>query len=238
MHHLREEIPVVHRWAGVNMHRSLSWLLGASLVLLLLPGVANPATPLTEDNTAPGESPKGTETIVLAGGCFWCLESDLEKLPGVVEAVSGYSGGHVASPSYRQVSSGNTGHREVVEVTFDSQILPLEHLLQVFWRNIDPLDEGGQFCDRGEQYTSAIFVATPQQRQVAEASLEVVQAQLADQPIATSILAASPFYPAEDDHQNYAKTNSLRYNYYRWSCGRDRRLKEVWGDTKPGLGEA
>ena len=219
-------------------HRSLAWLLGASLLLLLLPNGANLAAPLKEGSTTPGENPRGTETIVLAGGCFWCLESDLEKLPGVMEAVSGYSGGHVASPSYRQVSSGNTGHREVVEVTFDNQALPLEDLLQVFWRNIDPLDNGGQFCDRGEQYTSAIFVATPQQRQVAEASLNAVQTQLGDQPIVTPILPVSPFYPAEDYHQNYAKINSIRYNYYRWSCGRDRRLKEIWGDTMPASGEA
>jgi len=222
----------------MTMHRPLSWLLGASLLLLLLPAGANPATPLEEDNTTPGATPASTETIVLAGGCFWCLEHDLEKLEGVEEAVSGYSGGHVASPSYRQVSSGNTGHREVVEVTFDSQILPLEELLQAFWYNIDPLDNGGQFCDRGEQYTSAIFVATPQQRQVAEASLEAAQAQLADQPIITPILDASPFYPAEDYHQNYAETHSLRYNYYRWSCGRDRRLKDVWGNAKVESGEA
>jgi len=222
----------------MTMHRPLSWLLGTSLLLLLLPAGANPATPLEEDNTTPEATPASTETIVLAGGCFWCLEHDLEKLEGVEEAVSGYSGGHVASPSYRQVSSGNTGHREVVEVTFDSRILPLEELLQAFWRNIDPLDNGGQFCDRGEQYTSAIFVATPQQRQVAEASLEAAQAQLADQPIITPILDASPFYPAEDYHQNYAETHSLRYNYYRWSCGRDRRLKDVWGNAKVESGEA
>jgi len=225
----------------MTMYRSLSWLLGASLLLLLLPAGAFPVTPLEEDNTTPGATPASTETtetIVLAGGCFWCLEHDLEKLEGVEDAVSGYSGGHVASPSYRQVSSGNTGHREVVEVTFDSRILPLEELLQAFWRNVDPLDNGGQFCDRGEQYTSAIFVATPQQRQVAEASLEAAQAQLADQPIITPILDASPFYPAEDYHQNYAETHSLRYNYYRWRCGRDRRLKDVWGNAKVDSGEA
>ena len=222
----------------MTMHRSLTWLLGASLFLWLLPGGANLAAPLQEGGAPPGESPASTETIVLAGGCFWCLESDLEKLPGVVEAVSGYSGGHVANPSYRQVTSGNTGHREVVEVTFDSQVLPLEDLLQAFWRNIDPLDNGGQFCDRGEQYTSAIFVATAQQRDVAEASLDAVQAQLAHQPIATPVLSAAAFYPAEDYHQNYAKTHPVRYKYYRWSCGRDRRLKQLWGDTRSESGEA
>lgn len=215
----------------MTMHRSLAWLLGTSLLLALLPSGATPAAPLKEASTPPEETQTTPETIVLAGGCFWCLESDLEKLPGVVEAVSGYSGGHVASPSYRQVSSGNTGHREVVEVAFDSQVLPLEDLLQVFWRNIDPLDEGGQFCDRGEQYTSAIFVATPQQREAAEASLDAVQARFTDQPIATPILPAAAFYPAEDYHQNYAKINPIRYNYYRWSCGRDRRLKQLWGDN-------
>ena len=222
----------------MTMHRSLTWLLGASLFLWLLPGGANLAAPLQEGGAPPGESPASTETVVLAGGCFWCLESDLEKLPGVVEAVSGYSGGHVANPSYRQVTSGNTGHREVVEVTFDSQVLPLEDLLQVFWRNIDPLDNGGQFCDRGEQYTSAIFVATAQQRDVAEASLDAAQAQLAHQPIATPVLPAAAFYPAEDYHQNYAKTHPVRYKYYRWSCGRDRRLKQLWGDARSESGEA
>lgn len=221
-----------------TMNRPLAWLLSASFLFLPLTGGTTLATPMEESSTNPGDPTESTETIVLAGGCFWCLESDLEKLPGVVEVVSGYSGGHVARPSYRQVSSGNTGHREVVVVTFDNRILPLENLLQVFWRNIDPLDDSGQFCDRGEQYTSAIFVDTPQQREVAEASLNAVQAQFIDQPIATSILAASPFYPAEDYHQNYAKTNSLRYNYYRWTCGRDRRLKEVWGDSKPVSEEA
>ncbi len=222
----------------MTMHRPLAWLLGASLLLLLLPSDANPAAPLKEAGATPGDAPDSTETIVLAGGCFWCLESDLEKLPGVVEAVSGYSGGHVASPSYRQVSSGKTGHREVVEVTFDSRILPLADLLQAFWRNIDPLDPGGQFCDRGDQYTSAIFVATPQQREAAAASLDGAQTRLANQAIVTPILPAATFYPAEDYHQNYAKDHPLRYNYYRWSCGRDRRLKQLWGDNMPAPGKA
>ena len=222
----------------MTLHRPLTWFLGASLFLLLLPGVATLAAPLQEGATPPEQpTPASTETIVLAGGCFWCLESDLEKLPGVVEAVSGYSGGHVASPSYGQVVSGNTGHREVVEVTFDSQVLPLEDLLQAFWRNVDPLDDGGQFCDRGEQYTSAIFVATAQQRDVAETSLDEVQARLTDQPVVTPVLSAAPFYPAEDYHQNYAKTHPVRYRYYRWSCGRDRRLKQLWGDATSGSGE-
>ncbi len=222
----------------MTLHRPLTWLLGASLFLLLLPAGATLAAPLQEDTTPPEQpTPASTETIVLAGGCFWCLESDLEKLPGVVEAVSGYSGGHVPSPSYRQVVSGNTGHREVVEVTFDSQVLPLEDLLQAFWRNIDPLDDGGQFCDRGEQYTSAIFVATAQQRDVAETSLDDVQARLIDQPVVTPVLPAATFYPAEDYHQNYAKTHPVRYRYYRWSCGRDRRLKQLWGDATSGSGE-
>ena len=222
----------------MTLHRPLTWLLGASLFLLLLPAGATLAAPLQEDATPPEQpTPASTETIVLAGGCFWCLESDLEKLPGVVEAVSGYSGGHVPSPSYRQVVSGNTGHREVVEVTFRSEVLPLEDLLQAFWRNIDPLDDGGQFCDRGEQYTSAIFVATAQQRDVAETSLDEVQARLTGQLVVTPVLPAATFYPAEDYHQNYAKTHPVRYRYYRWSCGRDRRLKQLWGDATSGSGE-
>jgi len=218
------------------MHRSLAWLIGASLFILLLPSGPNLANPLDEPGKPPGEAQetRATETIVLAGGCFWCLESDLEKLPGVVEAVSGYSGGRVANPTYKDVSSGRTGHREVVQVTFDGQVLPLEELLQVFWRNIDPLDDGGQFCDRGEQYTSAIFVENIQQQQVAEASLEALQAQFTDQAIATPILPAAPFYPAEDYHQNYAKNNTITYSYYRFRCGRDRRLKQLWDSNMDG----
>lgn len=172
------------------------------------------------------------EEIVLAGGCFWCLESDLEKLPGVIEAVSGYSGGTVENPSYRMVSSGTTGHLEVVKVTFDPQLIPLPELLKTFWRNIDPLDGGGQFCDRGEQYSSAIFAGTEAQQQAAEASLAVTRQDLDGQPVATTIRPAAPFYPAEEYHQDYARKNRVTYNYYRWRCGRDRRLREVWSDKE------
>ena len=172
------------------------------------------------------------EEIVLAGGCFWCLESDLEKLPGVIDAVSGFSGGTVENPSYRMVSSGGTGHLEVVKVTFDPQVLPLPNLLERFWRNIDPLDGGGQFCDRGEQYSSAIFAGTEEQKQAALESLDMVRQALDGQTIATRIRPAAPFFPAEDYHQDYAKRNKVKYNYYRWRCGRDRRLKEVWKEEE------
>ena len=172
------------------------------------------------------------EEIVLAGGCFWCLESDLEKLPGVIDAVSGYSGGTVENPSYRMVSSGTTGHLEVVKVTFDPRILPLPTLLRSFWRNIDPLDGGGQFCDRGEQYSSAIFTATEVQEQAARESLEAIRPAFGGQPIATAIRPSAPFFPAEDYHQDYARKQKLKYDYYRWRCGRDRRLNEVWSDKE------
>lgn len=184
-------------------------------VLLLLAGPAHAAV----------------EEAVLAGGCFWCLEHDLETLPGVLEAESGYSGGRVSNPTYRQVSAGGTGHQEVVRVRFDPAKISYPTLLRAYWRNVDPLDGGGQFCDRGSSYQPVIFTKGEQQREQAQASLKAAARELG-QPasaIRVQIKPLNRFWPAEGYHQDYAELNSVKYRYYRWACGRDRRLDQVWG---------
>ena len=171
-------------------------------------------------------------TAVFAGGCFWCLEHDLEHLPGVIEATSGYSGGQLERPTYRQVSSETTGHQEAVQVRFDPDQISYAELLRSYWRNVDPLDGGGQFCDRGDSYRPVIFTADDAQSQEANSSAEAAAREL-DQSVSAlkvEIRPAARFWPAEGYHQNYAELNSLKYNFYRFSCGRDRRLDDVWGD--------
>lgn len=165
-----------------------------------------------------------------AGGCFWCSESDFEKLDGVVSVTSGYIGGHQKNPTYKQVSSGKTGHTEGVQMIFESDKISYEVLLEHFWKSIDPTDNGGQFCDRGQQYRSEIFYHDDRQKQAAERSRQALDKDAnLDAPIATKITAASTFYPAEDYHQDYYLKNPVRYKYYRWGCGRDKRLEELWG---------
>lgn len=170
---------------------------------------------------------------VFAGGCFWCTEADFDKLPGVLETTSGYIGGSIENPTYEEVSSGRTGHIEAVQVRFDPRQTSYAKLLEAFWPTIDPVNGSGQFCDNGPQYRSVIFYQDAEQQRLAEASKSVLAAsgRLA-QPIATEILAATPFYPAEDYHQDYHTKNPLRYSYYRHGCGRDQRLKELWGKTE------
>ena len=178
-----------------------------------------------------GPAQAAVEEAVLAGGCFWCLEHDLEKLPGVLEAESGYSGGRVSNPTYRQVSAGGTGHQEVVRVRFDPAKLSYATLLRAYWRNVDPLDGGGQFCDRGSSYRPVIFTKGDSQQKQAEVSLQAAARELR-QPtsaIRVQIKPLTRFWPAEAYHQDYAELNSVRYRYYRWACGRDRRLDQVWG---------
>lgn len=169
-------------------------------------------------------------TAHFAGGCFWCVEADLQKLKGVREAVSGFTGGTLANPTYR---GNHEGHYEAVEVTFDDAVISYDTLLRYFWRHIDPLDAGGQFCDRGFSYKTAVFVDDTQ-RPVAEAALAEVDALFSDSPIATVILPAGKFWPVEDYHQEYANKNPVRYKYYRWNCGRDQRVEELWGDKDWG----
>lgn len=166
---------------------------------------------------------------IFAGGCFWCMEPPFDKLDGVISTISGYIGGHQKDPTYKQVSAGSTGHTEAVEIVYDPKKISYKKLLEVFWLNIDPLNARGQFCDFGTQYRTGIFYTSEEQRKLAEQSREKISAQL-NKLVVTEITAASKFYPAEDYHQNYYQVNPVRYNYYRWSCGRDQRLKELWGE--------
>lgn len=169
-----------------------------------------------------------TATAVFAGGCFWCMEPPYDDLPGVVSTISGYTGGQKVNPTYEQVSAGDTGHIEAVQVTYDPKKVSYEKLLEVFWRNIDPLDKGGQFCDRGSTYTTAIFTLSEEQRKLAEQSKATIEQRL-KRSVATVIRPAATFYAAEDYHQDYYQKNPLRYKYYRYSCGRDQRLEVLWG---------
>ncbi len=200
----------------------------ALMLLALAPTVAT---------AAEGETAMKTNLAVatFAGGCFWCMEHPFEKLDGVVEVVSGYTGGHVENPTYRQVSAGGTGHAEAVRITYDPAVIGYGKLLEVFWRNIDPTDAGGQFVDRGDQYRSAIFYHDEEQKRLAERS----KAQMAasgrfDGPIVTEIVPASTFYPAEEYHQDYYRKNPLRYYFYRSGSGRDEYLEKTWGKDRDG----
>lgn len=170
------------------------------------------------------------DTAIFAGGCFWCMEKPFDELPGVLDTTSGYIGGTVANPTYRQVSAGGTGHFEAVRVTYDPSQISYAELLAVFWQNVDPLDRRGQFCDQGSQYRSAIFYQNEAQAATARASKQTLATDRFQQDIATDIRPASPFYPAEDYHQNYYQTHPIRYRVYRFACGRDRRLTKLWGE--------
>jgi peptide-methionine (S)-S-oxide reductase len=193
----------------------------AALVLAGASGTSERAKPATGSARA---------VAIFAGGCFWCMEPPFDRLPGVLATTSGYTGGTVEKPSYEQVSGGGTGHREAVQVEYDPTRVSYAQLLDVFWRNVDPTDAGGQFCDRGEQYTTAIFAATDEQAAEAKAAKEKLEAShVLKHPVVTPVLAAGPFYPAEDYHQDYYEKNPLRYKFYRNGCGRDRVLEGLWG---------
>ena len=180
--------------------------------------------------TAAGPPPAGLAVATFAGGCFWCMEPPFDALDGVVSTTSGYTGGRTERPSYSQVGAGGTGHLEAVRVVFDPSKVSYEHLLEVFWHNVDPLDAGGQFCDRGETYETAIFVHDAGQRRLAEASKAALEADDRRRGvIVTQIRDTGPFWPAEDYHQDYYRKNPVQYRFYRWNCGRDARLREVWG---------
>ena len=186
------------------------------------------------------------ETALVAGGCFWCVESDFARVEGVTDIEVGFAGGHVENPSYRQVVGGRTGHLEVARITYDADRISYPQLLHMFMRSIDPLDAGGQFCDRGEPYTTAIF-ATPGQRDAAQAALDTASAELG-QPVVTTLREMATFYPAEEYHQGYPFSSDLiltrfgpltkaaAYKRYRESCGRDARVQELWGDEAPFVG--
>ena len=171
------------------------------------------------------------QIATFAGGCFWCVESDFDKVPGVVRTISGYTGGALKNPTYGQITAGGTGHREAVQIIYDSKKTTYARLLEIFWRSVDPTDNDGQFCDRGESYTTAIFSNSPdQKRQAEDSKRNLQQSGVLDQPIVTPIEVAGPFYPAEDYHQNYSRNNPMRYTMYRYGCGRDARIKKLWGE--------
>ena len=174
------------------------------------------------------DPPGAPESAVFAGGCFWCVEEAFDKVPGVLATTSGYTGGTVENPTYEQVSGGGTGHFEAVKVEYDPAKVTYEQLLDAFWKNIDPFDSKGQFCDKGDSYLSAVFVEGDEEKRLAEASKTEVAARF-DTPVATAILPEKAFYPAEDYHQDFYKKSSARYKYYKWGCGRVQRLEEIWG---------
>jgi len=192
-----------------------------------------PADATVSASSANATRRSALDTAIFAGGCFWCMEPPFDKLVGVISTTSGYTSGSVVNPTYDQVSGGGTGHTEAVRVVFDPARVTYDRLLHVFWRNVDPFARDRQFCDRGTEYRSGIYPRNARQRQAAEASRRAVAARFS-QPIATELVAATPFYAAEEYHQDYYTKNPLRYKYYRSSCGRDRRLREIWGDEAGG----
>ena len=202
------------------MKRPLLWLLAS--VLVGLASLVGPASVVLAATP---------QQAVFAGGCFWCLEHDLEVLPGVISAESGYSGGTTANPTYQQVSSGRTGHAESVLVRFDPDRISYATLLRAFWRNVDPLDGAGQFCDRGSSYRPVIFTGSADQLKQATESARLAGQELGrSEGLAVAIEPLKRFWPAEDYHQDYAERQALTYNFYRWRCGRDARLDAVWGE--------
>jgi peptide-methionine (S)-S-oxide reductase len=190
---------------------------------------AQPASP-----SAAEAAPAGSARAILAGGCFWCVESDFDKVPGVLSTTSGYIGGSVPNPTYQQVAAKRTGHAEAVEIIFDPKRVSYEQLLAHFWRTIDPTTKDSQFCDTGSPYRTAIFAVDGAQLAAAKQSLEALErSKPFKEPVVTQIVMAGPFYKAEDYHQDYYQKNPVRYKYYRTSCGRDARLEQLWG-KKPG----
>ena len=199
------------------------------LFILTLSLISAPlfATPDTNSSTNNHQ-----ETAIFAGGCFWCMEPPFDKLDGVISTTSGYTSGHKKNPTYREVSAGRTGHTEAIKIVFDSDKVSYAELLEVFWKNIDPVAVNRQFCDAGTQYRSGIYYQNKNQENIAEQSLRQLEKNKTfKQDIATEIVAASTFYPAEDYHQDYYMKNPVRYKFYRYSCGRDARLEEIWGEN-------
>jgi peptide-methionine (S)-S-oxide reductase len=189
-------------------------------------------TALTAQAQGGGAQPPASAKATFAGGCFWCIEADFDKVDGVLSTTSGYIGGRLANPTYEQVSAGVTGHTEAVEIVYDPRKVSYEKLLEVFWVNVDPTVKDRQFCDVGSQYRTGIFVHDEAQRRAAEASKAALEKRKPFKaPIVTPIEAATTFYPAEDYHQDYYRKNPVRYNFYRSGCGRDARLKQLWGDA-------
>lgn len=207
-----------------------------TLIFALTLGVAAIVGVFLIFSATASESPKankdGLETAIFAGGCFWCSESDFEKLDGVIEVVSGYTGGTEKNPTYNEVASSRTSHTEAVKVSYDPKKVSYTELVEFFWRTIDPTQVDGQFCDKGKQYRTGIFYNGAEQEKIATESLaELNESKPFEDDIVTEITAATQFYLAEDYHQDYYKRNSTRYKFYRWSCGRDERIEELWGNA-------
>ncbi|NIR31030.1 MAG: peptide-methionine (S)-S-oxide reductase MsrA [Gammaproteobacteria bacterium] len=195
---------------------------------LLLGGLSAMAIAGTEGG-APQEGERELAKATFAGGCFWCMEPPYDSLDGVVSTTVGYTGGESVDPSYEEVSRGGTGHAEAVRIVYDPAVVSYGELLRVFWRNVDPLDPDGQFCDRGKQYRTAIFYHDEEQRRLAEETKAALDASPRfNKPIVTEIVPASEFYEAEEYHQDYYRKNPLRYKFYRFACGRDKRLAQLW----------
>lgn len=201
-----------------------------TLALALLAGIAAGGALAT---AAPAGSASGAadtlHVATFAGGCFWCVEEAFDAVEGVERTISGYTGGHVEDPTYEQVSGGGTGHIEAVLVVYDPRVVSYEDLLDVYWRNVDPTDAGGQFCDRGPSYETAIWYRTEAQRRAAEASKAAIE-RAREFEVVTPILPAETFWEAEGYHQNYHARNPVRYKFYKWNCGRQQRLEELWGE--------
>jgi peptide-methionine (S)-S-oxide reductase len=195
---------------------------------ILAAGIGAGAMAQPQPDGGPNKAP-GTAVAIFAGGCFWCVEADFDKVPGVLRTISGYTGGKAENPTYNQVVSGSTGHTEAVEITFDPSKVSYQKLLDVFWRNHDPLAKDRQFCDTGNQYRAAIFFHGEEQQKLAEETRKAVQAKFAPRVVHTEVAKAEKFYPAEDYHQDYYEKNPVRYKFYRFNCGRDQRLQELWG---------
>ena len=221
------------------MRRLLPALALPAVVLATLAAGCGTPEPLPAAGPTAGLAldPARADTAVFAGGCFWCMEKPFETLDGVYSVVSGFSGGTVPNPTYEQVASKRTDHYEVVEVVYDPAVVPYDTLLQVYWHTVDPLDDGGQFCDRGTPYRPAIFVRTDAERLAAEATRAALAERFAD-PVVVPVLDAAPFYAAEAYHQDFYRTNAAHYARYRAGCGRDARLKELWGDNADKVGDA
>lgn len=214
--------------------RHLVLALGASALVACSPAVPTSQSPsaVAPASVTPAGGP--TAKAVFAGGCFWCVESDFDKLPGVLATISGYTGGKTANPNYQEVSSNMTGHAEAVEILFDPARISYAQLVEHFWRTIDPTTKDRQFCDVGSPYRSAIFAQDDAQLRIAQASRAALEkTKPFSAPIVTEVLAADTFYPAEEYHQDYYLKNPVRYNYYRSGCGRDARLTQLWGDAAP-----
>jgi peptide-methionine (S)-S-oxide reductase len=211
-----------------------AWAAIALLATLSLGSPARAVQPESIDLAGPPE-PGKTAIATFAGGCFWCMEPPFDAIDGVLSTTSGYIGGHEENPTYERVSAGVTGHAEAVQIVYDPAKVSYETLLEVFWRNVDPTTRDRQFCDVGSQYRTAIFFHDDAQKRAAEESRRKLAASgdLGSAEIVTEIAKAGDFYAAEDYHQDYSVRNPVRYKYYRWSCGRDQRLAELWGDKGP-----